>query len=161
MPHFHIRIANDDLVFCAAHFITLEGDNCERLHGHTYHVAAELQGPLNENQYVVDFLAVRDALKTILADLDHRVLLPTQHPAIRVSCRAGQIEATFADRRWVFPQDDCLLLPVANTTTELLAQYVGERLLDALNALGGAPRTLRVEIGEGTGFSAVAAFGEE
>ena len=42
---FHIRIADDDLVFCAAHFITLEGGGCERLHGHTYRVAAEVHGP--------------------------------------------------------------------------------------------------------------------
>jgi hypothetical protein len=44
---------------------------------------------------------------------------------------------------------------VTNTTTELLAQYVGERLWAAISALGGAPATLRVEIGEGTGASAV------
>ena len=36
--------------------------------------------------------------------------------------------ATFADRRWVFPSGDCRLLPVANTTAELLAAYIGEPL---------------------------------
>lgn len=153
---FHIRIANDDLVFSAGHFITLAGGTCERLHGHTYRVAAEVYGPLNADQYVADFVAVAGALKAILAELDHRMLLPTQHPAIRVASRAGEIEVAFADRRWVFPQHDCVLLPIANTTTELLAQYVGEHLLAALAEIGGEkPAAVRVEIGEGTGASAV------
>ncbi len=155
MPQFHIRLAGDDLIFSAGHFITLAGGQCERLHGHTYHMMAEIYGPLGDEHYVVDFLAAGKALKAIVAELDHRMLLPTRHPAIRVSPRAGEVEVTFADRRWVFPQDDCLLLPVANTTTELLAQHVGERLLAALAALGKTPAMVRIEIGEGTGASAV------
>ena len=160
MPSFHIRVAGDDLVFSAGHFITLQNGACERLHGHTYHVAAEVFGPLDECQCVVDFVAVRNALKTIVAELDHRVLLPMQHRDIQVLSRAAEVEATFADRRWVFPQDDCLLLPIANTTTEVLAQYVGERLAAALKSLGMAsPSRLRIEIGEGTGCSAVCDLG--
>ncbi len=155
MPQFHIRLAGDDLIFSAGHFITLVGGGCERLHGHTYRVAAEIHGPLGDEQYVVDFLAVGNALKGIVAELDHRMLLPMRHPAIRVSAGMGEVEVTFAERRWVFPQDDCLLLPLANTTTELLAEYVGERLLAALVALGETPVMVRVEIGEGSGASAV------
>lgn len=156
MPSFHIRIANDDLVFSAGHFITLEGGRCERLHGHTYRVAAEIYGPLDQNQYVVDFLVVYGALKAIVAELDHRMLLPTRHAAIDVLSQAGEVEVTFAKRRWVFPEDDCLLLPVANTTTEMLAQYIGERLLAALSASGGGvPDRVRIEIGEGGGATAV------
>ena len=85
----------------------------------------------------------------------HHTLLPTQHPAIRVSSRAGEIEVTYTDHRWVLPKADCLLLPIANTTTELLAQYIGQRLLAALKAGGSSPSMVKVEIGEGTGCSAV------
>jgi 6-pyruvoyltetrahydropterin/6-carboxytetrahydropterin synthase len=151
MPDFHIRVAGDDLVFCAGHFITLDDGVCEHLHGHTYRVVAEVFGPLDDSQCVVDFVAVRNALKTILAELDHRVLLPKKHAAIRVASQSSAIEVAFADRRWVFPQDDCVLLPVANTTNEMLAQYVGERLAAAMKSLSH----VRIEIGEGTGCSAV------
>ena len=155
MPNFHIRLANDELVFCAGHFLAFEDGRCEGLHGHSYRVAADVWGPLDENQYVVDFLAAGNALKAIVAELDHRVLLPARHATIRVSPRPAEIEVTLAGRRWVLPHDNCLLLPIANTTTELLAQYVGERLLTALTALGGrSPDRVRVEIGEGTGASA-------
>jgi 6-pyruvoyltetrahydropterin/6-carboxytetrahydropterin synthase len=156
MGDFHVRIANDDLVFSAAHFITLQGGVCERLHGHSYRVAAEVYGPLNDSCYVVDFLVVRDALKGIVAGLDHRVLLPTQHPAIHVSTQQGEVEATFADRRWRFPADDCVLLPIANTTGETLAQYIGEQLAAALkSSCGVSPAHVRTEIAEGTGFAAI------
>ncbi len=156
MADFHVRIANDDLVFSAAHFITLEGGGCERLHGHTYRVAAEVFGPLNDSGYVVDFLVVRDALKYIIAGLDHRMLLPTEHPAVRVSTQHGEVEATFADRHWLFPQGDCALLPMANTTTEMLAQYIGERLTAAIKSSDGvSPARVRIEIAEGGGFTAV------
>ena len=126
MHDFHICIGGDDLGFHASHFIVWRNGECERLHGHGYRVAAEIHGPLDEDQCVFDFRVARDALKKIVAELDHRVLLPSRHPNIGISTESGQIEAVFAGRRWVFPEDDCLLLPIANTTTELLAEYVAQ-----------------------------------
>ncbi|MEN6557879.1 MAG: 6-carboxytetrahydropterin synthase [Thermoguttaceae bacterium] len=156
MSSFQIRIASDELTFSASHFMIFEDGQCERLHGHTYRVSTEVSGPLNAGGYVVDFLAVHEALKSILADLDHRTLLPMQHAALRVTCRGDVVEASLADRRWTFPADDCQLLPVANTTTELLAQHVGRCLRTALTALGvDSIERLRVTIDEGDGFSAI------
>ncbi len=98
-------------------------------------MAAEVAGPLDENHLVIDFLLVRRKLLEITTELDHYVLLPTQHPTIRVEDYGQEVTATFAERRWVFPSGDCRLLPVANTTSELLAAYIGKRLFDTL---GGA-----------------------
>ncbi len=151
MSDFHVRIAGDDLTFDAAHFITFEDGSCERLHGHTFHVAAEVAGPLNASQYVADFVALRAVLKGIVEELDHRVLLPTRHPVIRVEAQSDEVEATLDGRRWVFPEGDCLRLPVANTTTEALAAYVADRMAAAL----AAPVRLRVEISEGSGSTAI------
>ncbi len=145
---YHVRIAKEYLVFSAAHFITFDGI-CERLHGHNYRVAADWFGPLDANHYVVDFIALRDALKAIVNDLDHYVLLPTQHPQIHVRADEKTVEATFADRRWLFPRGDCKLLPVANTTAEMLAQYIGSRLLDDMAAARNVrPDRLRIEVDE-------------
>ena len=156
MEHYHVRIAKDYLVFSAGHFITFDGDVCERLHGHNYRVAAEVAGPLDENHYVVDFIALRDTLKAIVDELDHHMLLPTGHPLIRVEPDDRELRVTFADRRWVFPRGDCLLLPIPNTTAELLGRYIGRRLLDDLQARTGArPGLVRVEIDECFGQLAV------
>ena len=148
MPEsFRIRIAKAEHVFSAAHFITFAGQ-CERLHGHNYRVAAELHGPLDENQLVIDFLLVRDKLRQICAALDHYVLLPTGHPQLKVEDDGREVTATWADRRWVFPSGDCRLLPVANTTAELLASYIGQRLADALGESAASIECLQIELDE-------------
>ena len=100
---FEVHIAKAEHVFSAAHFITF-ADHCERLHGHNYHVSAEIAGPLDENHLVIDFLLVRAKLLEITTELDHYVLLPTQHPQIRVEDNGREVTATFDDRRWVFPR---------------------------------------------------------
>jgi 6-pyruvoyltetrahydropterin/6-carboxytetrahydropterin synthase len=147
--HFHVRIAKEELVFSAAHFITFAGDICERLHGHNYRLAAEVSGPLDENAYVIDFIALRDELRAIVATLDHFVLLPTGHGRIHVEANDREVVATFEDRRWVFPRGDCVLLPVPNTTAEMLARYIGGQLLAALRTrLAWSPEWLRIEVDE-------------
>ncbi len=148
---YHIRLAKDYFVFSAAHFITFNGDVCERLHGHNYLVQAEIFGQLDENHYVVDFIAARDALHAICVELDHHMLLPTTHPLIQVTENEQEIEVTFEDRRWVFPRGDCILLPVANTTTELLAKFIGERLLADFQARGTPLGRIRIAVDENHG----------
>lgn len=148
---YHVRLARADLMFSAAHFITFAGQ-CEQLHGHNYRVAAEVHGPLDANHYVVDFVALAEMLRQFLAELDHRVLLPTQHPEIRVVADANEVRAEFQDRRWVFPRGDCALLPVANTTAELLARHLASLLAERLeNRLGLRPDRLVVEVHESPG----------
>ena len=131
-----VKLEKESLIFSAAHFITFAGNICERLHGHNYRVFAEVYGPLDENEYVIDFIALRDALQAITRELDHRMLLPESHPAINVQADEKEVLVTFEDRRWVFPLDDCVILPMNNTTAERLAEYISARLLSALNAGG-------------------------
>lgn len=157
MPdRYHVRMSKDYLVFSAGHFITYAGDICERLHGHNYRVMAEVSGPLDENHYVIDFIALRDTLKSIVDELDHHMLLPTRHPLIKVVADDREVTATFRDRRWVFPLDDCILLDVPNTTSELLARYIGGRLSDDLfKTMGQRPQQLRIEVDECFGNVAI------
>ncbi len=124
---YRVHVTKDHLVFSAAHFITYNGTVCERLHGHNWRVAAEISGPLDENGYVFDFLALRDGLHAIVSELDHRMLLPTRHKSISVCEQTHEVEVRFEERRWVFPREDCFLLPIENTTAELLAGWIGER----------------------------------
>lgn len=149
---FSVRVTKDHLVFSAAHFITFNGTICERLHGHNWRVAVEVDGPLDENRYVFDFIALRDAIQKLVLELDHRVLLPTKHAAIQVVADEREVAATFAERRWVFPREDCILLPVINTTAEEIAHWMGLRLRDEIRKHPGpAVHALRVEIEENFG----------
>ncbi len=149
---FSVRLEKEYHVFSAAHFITYNGNICERLHGHNWGVNVEVHGPLDENRYVIDFIALRDRIREITNELDHRMLLPTGHPSIKVDAGEQEVEVAFEDRRWVFPREDCVLLPVENTTAELIAHYIGGRLLEAFAAAGQQPpELLRVEVDENHG----------
>ena len=130
------------------HFIDLiRGDVCSfKCTG--YRVAAELCGPLGNHAYVVDFIKLRDALQSITAEMDHRMLLPGEHPSIQVVEQDREVVTTFGERRWVFPSEDCLILPVVNTTAEMLARYIGRRLIDSLSLQAPAIQSVRVDVDE-------------
>jgi 6-pyruvoyltetrahydropterin/6-carboxytetrahydropterin synthase len=152
---YKVRVTKDHLVFCSGHFISYEGDKCERLHGHNYRTAVEVEGPLDANRYVFDFIALKHRTKAITDELDHRMMLPGRSTRIRVEQTSTSVRVTYQDREWVFPRDDCVLLPIENTTAELLARYIAGRLLDDLKTHHGyRPEVLRVEVEENIGQSA-------
>lgn len=151
-PRYRVQLTKDHLVFSAGHFITFNGNICERLHGHNWRVAVEVEGPLDENGYVFDFIALRDATQKLVLELDHRMLLPTEHPRIQVTADDREVTARFAERRWVFPREDCVLLPIANTTAELIASWLGQKLRAVIRSVSGHHvETLRVDVEENFG----------
>ena len=152
---YHVRLQSAQHTFCAAHFITYQDDVCEPLHGHNYRVAVEVHGPLEKNHYVIDFVDLSAVLKKVIDQLDHQMLLPTEHPTIRVVERTEpdgareEVEVTHGTRRWIFPKTDCVLLPMANTTAELLARYIAIQLQGPSEQLcGSRPSRLRVAVEE-------------
>ena len=152
MPKFRVSLEKDNLVFSAAHFITFKGDVCESLHGHNYRVKCEVVGPLDENGYVVDFIALRDSLAKIVGSLDHHVVLPTKHSMIKVSAEGDEVLVTFREKRWVFPLDNCVLLPIANTTAELMAEYIAQQLMiQTRDQFGDSIEKLIVAVDENRG----------
>jgi 6-pyruvoyltetrahydropterin/6-carboxytetrahydropterin synthase len=152
---YKVRVTKDYLVFSSGHFITYSGSQCERIHGHNYRVAVEVEDDLDENHYVFDFIALKDLTRGIIDELDHRMLLPGRSTLIRLAEEGPNWRVRYGDRSWSFPRDECALLPLANTTAELLADYIAGRLREALTSRGLVlPRVLRVEVEESFGQSA-------
>ena len=152
---FKVRVTKDYLVFSSGHFITYLGNRCERIHGHNYRTAVEAEGELDENQYVIDFITLMQITKAIVDELDHRMLLPTRSQQILLHEEGQNIRVTYENRYWSFPREECALLPIANTTAELIADYVAGRIRDAMIDRGwNLPQTLRVEVEECFGQSA-------
>jgi 6-pyruvoyltetrahydropterin/6-carboxytetrahydropterin synthase len=152
---FTVHVTKDYLVFCSGHFITYDGDHCERIHGHNYRVAVEVEDDLDQNQYVVDFIALKDLTRAITDELDHRMLLPSRSWQIVLHEDGPNVRVTYRDRFWSFPRDECVLVPIANTTAELLADFIAGRLRQAMTDRGwNLPRVLRVEVEESFGQSA-------
>jgi len=152
---FRIHVTKDHLVFCCGHFISYRGHQCERLHGHNYRAAVEVEGKLQEDYYVFDFIALKARTKEITDELDHHMLLATRNPVIKVEENAARVDVRYRELQWVFPRGDCILLPIENTTAELLARYIAGRLLESLSTHEGfVPEVLRVEVEEAPGQSA-------
>lgn len=146
---YTVRVTKDYLVFSAGHFITFNGDQCERIHGHNYRVAVEVEDVLDDNHYVFDFLLLRDLTRGLVDALDHRMLLPAHSPLITLHEDGPNWLVRFGDRRWSFPRDECVVLPVANTTAERLADMLGDGLRDAIQARSmPLPRVMRIEVEE-------------
>lgn len=162
---YTVRLRKAVHVFSAGHFITLADDLCEAVHGHNWTVGVDVEGPPGPHGMVVDFIALRDAVSEIVGRLDHRMLLPTENRFLRVATAPGpggrpETTVTFGDRRWVFPADECMLLPVANTTAEWIARWIGGELRGLVAARGlPMPAVLRVEVDECLGQSAVCEIG--
>lgn len=149
---FRVEVSKEAFIFSAAHFITFAGDICERIHGHNYGVRVTVEGPLDENRYVVDFIALRDAVLAETQQLDHHVILPRHHAEISVSSDDKEMTVRFRDRRWVFPNEDCVILPVVNTTAEEIARVIAERVCERTRkAFGSALTTIEVGVDENCG----------
>ena len=154
---FTVTVTKEDFVFAAAHFITLPGHRCETLHGHNYRAGLEVEGALEpEGWYVLDFTVLKRVLRALTAELDHRVLLPTENPKLTVAAADDRVTVAFDGAvRYVFPRGDCALLPIPNTTVEMLAQYLAGRVRGELTRAGiRHVAALALEVEENFGQSA-------
>src|SRR5687767_8706095 len=155
---FRVSVEKDYLVFASAHFITFAGHRCEGLHGHNYRARVTLQGALDEDSwFVFDFVELKRIMRKLCDEIDHLVLLPLQSSRIQVT-EDGDVVKVGVDGkpRYVFPRRDCALLPIPNTTVEMLAQLLATRLQRELDAAGAQGLTaIEMEVEENFGQSAV------
>lgn len=139
--------------FSAAHCIPFH-HKCERLHGHHYAVHCEMDGDLDPSTgWVMDFTPVKKSLKRIADELDHRVIVPTEQGRVTHEVQDDQVVMGIMDKRYVFPREDCALVPIPTSTAEHLAGYVLDRLLGSVD-LPANVRGLRVGVDEGYGQGA-------
>ena len=155
---FRVSVTKDYLVFASAHFITFPGHRCEGLHGHNYRVAVTLDGQLDEEiWYVFDFVTLKHIMRRLCEEIDHKVLLPLQNPKLQITEGEESVTVAYEGKpRYVFPRADCALLPVPNTTVEMLAELLASRLRVELEATGARGLTaIEMEVEENFGQSAV------
>ena len=155
---FSVTVAKDYLVFSSAHFITFAGHRCEGLHGHNYRTRVTLEGALvDETWFVFDFVELKHLMRELCDEIDHKVLLPLENPKIQVVEEGDAVTVAYEGKpRYRFPRSDCALLPVPNTTVEMLAELLAARLRAKLEAMGARGLTaIEMEVEENFGQSAV------
>jgi len=155
---FSVSVAKDYLVFASAHFITFAGHRCEGLHGHNYRASVTLDGELDEETWLVfDFVMLKQIMRRLCDEIDHKVLLPLANPRLQVVEDGGSVTVAYEGKpRYVFPRVDCALLPTPNTTVEMLAELLANRLQAQLESMGArGVTTIEMEVEENFGQSAV------
>jgi 6-pyruvoyltetrahydropterin/6-carboxytetrahydropterin synthase len=155
--NFRVQVSKDYLVFASAHFITFRGHQCETLHGHNYRVGVAVEGSVDpEAFFVLDFSILKQVTRKFVDEIDHKVLLPTQNPKLAFHEEGDRLQVDyFGEPTYIFPRRDCALLPIQNSTAEMLAQYLGTRVREALRRDGYRHLTLlELEVEENYGQSA-------
>jgi 6-pyruvoyltetrahydropterin/6-carboxytetrahydropterin synthase len=125
---FSIEVAKDYFNFASAHFLIFSNGQREPLHGHNYQVSVVMEGELDPAGVVLDFISFKPLVKRICDGLDHRTLIQSASPIVDLRERPHEIELRYKQQKIILPRQDVLLLPLINTSTELLAEYVAGQI---------------------------------
>ncbi len=153
-----ILIERGNLEFSAAHFITFEGE-CEPLHGHNYGVRVEASGTLTSDSYVLDFVLLKDIVRALCREWDHRFLMPLRNPHLRVLQREDSWEIEYTGDlsrlpnapaspiRYMMPAWTVVPLPVDNVTAERLAELLAYGIARELRQRGASASLANLMVG--------------
>lgn len=147
MSGFKVSVSKEYLGFSSAHFITLAGHQCESLHGHNYRIGLTVEGGVDpECAFVVDFAVLKRIVRPYVQAVDHRVLLPTLNPKLVLTTEGDRMMVDYLGvQRFVFPVSNCALIPITNTTAEMIAEYLAHQLRNDL-VKEGLPHLTSIEV---------------
>ena len=77
---------------------------------------------------VLDFITFKPLVKRVCDDLDHRTLIQSENPILTLRKRGAGIEIFYKKQKLLLPKSDVILLPLTNTSTELLAEYIAKQI---------------------------------
>lgn len=138
------------IAFSATHIIPGH-KKCGRLHGHDYAINAIIEGDIGPDGVIMDFISVKEFLRGVASELDHRVMIPRLDSRVKVT--KDRVRYVLEDKEFIFPRGDCILLEIEVASAETLANFVLQRMLEKVNF----PKNVsRIEIGvdEGRGQGA-------
>ena len=151
---YAIRVYKQYFNFGSAHFLIFADGTREPLHGHNYQAQVKVEGALDSGDVVIDFIPFKPLVKAICDALDHRTLLPRFNKHLELIETEESVEVHHRDGgRFVFPTEDVLILPITNTSTEMLARYIATTIIEALptKVPDATVYAIEVEVEEGGG----------
>ncbi len=130
---YAIRVYKQYFNFASSHFLIFGDGTREELHGHNYQVQVKVEGAIVKGDIVIDFIPFKPLVKRICDDLDHRMLLPRDNPHLELRVDDDKVEARHGDGSFFcFPRRDVRILPLPNTSTEMLARFIARQLHEAI-----------------------------
>jgi 6-pyruvoyltetrahydropterin/6-carboxytetrahydropterin synthase len=137
------------ITFSATHIIPGHY-KCGRLHGHDYAINATIEGDIGAGGVIMDFISVKEFLRKVAAELDHKVLIPLRDEGIREE--GTTIHYSVGGKQYMFPSEDCALLEVGVASAEELANFVLSRVMEKVHFPDNVSRVeIGVDEGEGQG----------
>ncbi len=118
--------------FSSAHIIP-EYEKCDRLHGHSYAVHVKISGEPDKKGIIIDFSLVKNVLRQIVSDLDHKILIPEKSKATKIVKEKKSVKVSSNGSNYVFPLGDCIFLPIDSTSAENLAGYILNKILEKIS----------------------------
>ena len=122
--------------FSAAHVVHTTDTKCSRLHGHTWKVEVLIDGKIQDDGMVVDFIKIKE----IINYYDHMTMMPDAclFDAENPKCLAFNVRG----KTYILPRGDVVLFhgPV---TAENIAEHI-KKLIRELFDLSGGDFTVRV-----------------
>jgi 6-pyruvoyltetrahydropterin/6-carboxytetrahydropterin synthase len=146
-----IAIAREQYKFSCAHMTVFADGTKERLHGHNYTIAIELEVEKVELASMIPFAPIKAALGELCAAWKEHVLLAAHNPFFELVRDDDELEFTLCRERYVMPRQDALLLPIDNISVEALAAHVAALLRARLVAPGVISLAVTVEESPGQG----------
>ena len=131
MPLYEITLGKENMKFSSAHF-TVFDRSVERLHGHNYRVFVTVRSTRLQAGLLLDFGVLKQEARRLCETLDERLLLAGDCKDITLRRKGAEIEVRCRGKRYVLPESDCLVLPIANVSCECLAAWFCESLLGLL-----------------------------
>lgn len=77
------------------------------------------------------------------------------HSADILETLQAEVEIRYLHRRWIFPEEDCEILPMENTTAERLAEYIAQELCQKPLLTAPSLQEIEVRIEESTGMTGI------
>ncbi|MES9971994.1 MAG: 6-carboxytetrahydropterin synthase [Candidatus Thiodiazotropha sp.] len=142
---FAVDVQPGELHFNSAHFITFN-NSCENLHGHNFHVRIQAYGDNNDDAFVIDFVHLNRLAAEVCLSLHDKILLPGTSSEVTIVEGDSQMEVSSYDKTFSLPAVNCLILPVPNTTAEMLAWHIMECLVPKLAASSSLTHVETLEV---------------
>jgi 6-pyruvoyltetrahydropterin/6-carboxytetrahydropterin synthase len=125
------KICRGEHMFSSTHFLPDMG-KCERLHGHNYQVEVELGGIPAKNGAIIDFNDLVPIVTRVVRPLDHYIIIASKDTRLTIIESESEVEIQFKDNRYIFPKNNCVMLPIKQTTVESLSKYLANRIGEVL-----------------------------
>jgi 6-pyruvoyltetrahydropterin/6-carboxytetrahydropterin synthase len=135
-------LVNQEIEFDAAHRLLDYDGKCSNIHGHRWKVVATWKGQQKKDGFVCDFKFLKQQLEAVVYELDHKLLLNSKDPLIKI-LRDAEVEIgikTF----------------IGNPTAEIIVQYFFSRLSDTE---ANYPLIEQIRLWETPASSVVVGFG--